>query len=59
MCSEMIALFDLGHQGDVDRTLLAKMLAMTPNQRLQHHERWRRLFRRSPDTVNENVFVWV
>jgi hypothetical protein len=51
MSSEPIALFDLGHQGDFDRTLLAKMLAMTPNQRLQHHERWRRLFRRSSDAM--------
>src|SRR5208337_1291833 len=51
MSSETLALFDLGHQGDVDRTLLAKMLAMTPNQRLRHHERWRTLLRRSLETM--------
>jgi hypothetical protein len=33
--------WDLGHEDDVDRTLLAKMLALTPGQRLRHHERWR------------------
>ena len=33
-------LYDLGHRGDVDRTLIAKFLAMTPTQRLRHHERW-------------------
>lgn len=34
-------LHDLGHRGDVDRTLIAKFLAMTPTERLRHHERWR------------------
>jgi len=35
------SLFDLGHQGDVDRTQIAARLAMTPTQRLRHHESWR------------------
>src|SRR4051794_32914733 len=35
------AYFDLGHQGDVDYTLIDKMLALTPTERLRHHERWR------------------
>jgi len=51
MTSKALALFDLGHQGDVDRTLVAKMLALTPTQRLRHHERWRTLFRRSQDAM--------
>jgi len=38
--------FDLGHQGDVDMTQLAKLLAMTPTQRLHHHEGWRSLLMR-------------
>jgi predicted nucleotidyltransferase len=33
--------FDQGHQGDLDYTLLKKMLAMGPTERLRHHERWR------------------
>ena len=33
--------FDLGHQGDFDRTQIAARLQMTPNERLQHHEPWR------------------
>jgi hypothetical protein len=33
--------FDLGHQGDVDYTQISKYLAMTPTQRLRHHEGWR------------------
>jgi hypothetical protein len=51
MTSKALALVDLGHQGDVDRTLVAKMLAMTPALRLRHHERWRTLFRRSQDAM--------
>jgi predicted nucleotidyltransferase len=51
MSSETIGLFDLGHQGDFDRTLLAKMVAMTPAQRLHHHERWRTLLRRSHEPM--------
>jgi hypothetical protein len=35
------SLFDLGHQGDVDRTQIAARLAMSPTQRLRHHESWR------------------
>ena len=34
-------LFDLGHQGDVDRTQIAQRLRLTPTQRLRHHESWR------------------
>jgi hypothetical protein len=34
-------IFDLGHQGDLDYTQIAKMLAMTPTERLRRHERWR------------------
>jgi hypothetical protein len=33
--------YDLGHQGDVDFTQIAHMLAMTPTERLRHHESWR------------------
>ena len=32
---------DLGHQGDFDRTQIAARLAMTPTERLRHHEPWR------------------
>jgi hypothetical protein len=35
------SLFDLGHQSDVDRTQIAARLAMTPTERLRHHEGWR------------------
>jgi hypothetical protein len=35
------SLFDLGHQGDVDRTQIAARLTMTPTDRLRHHEPWR------------------
>jgi hypothetical protein len=35
------SLFDLGHQGDVDRTQIAARLAMSPTERLRHHESWR------------------
>jgi hypothetical protein len=40
-----IAFYDLGHQGDVDYTLIDKMLALTPAQRLDYHERWRRFLK--------------
>ena len=33
--------FDLGHQGGFDRTQIAARLAMTPTERLRHHESWR------------------
>ena len=33
--------FDLGHQGDFDRPQIAARLAMTPTERLRHHEPWR------------------
>lgn len=33
--------FDLGHQGDFDRTQIAMIFAMTPTERLRHHEPWR------------------
>lgn len=33
--------FDLGHQGDFDRTQIADFLRMTPVERLRHHEGWR------------------
>jgi hypothetical protein len=35
------SLFDLGHQGDVDRTQIAQQLRLTPTERLRHHESWR------------------
>jgi hypothetical protein len=34
-------LFDLGHQGEFDRTQIAARLKMTPTERLRHHESWR------------------
>jgi predicted nucleotidyltransferase len=40
-----VHLFNLGHQGDVDSTLIDKMLALTPTERLRHHERWRALLK--------------
>ncbi len=33
--------FDLGHQGEVDRTQIAQQLRLTPTERLRHHESWR------------------
>jgi hypothetical protein len=33
--------FDLGHRGDVDLTQIAKLLALSPTERLNRHERWR------------------
>ena len=33
--------FDLGHQGDLDYTQIRRMLAMTPDQRLDRLESWR------------------
>ena len=50
--SQLLHLFDLGHQGDVDRTVLAKLQTMTPTERLQHHEGWRCLLKRSSDMSN-------
>lgn len=32
---------DLGHRGDFDYTQMRALLRMTPEQRLDHHERWR------------------
>ncbi len=34
--------FDLGHQGDVDYTQIAQALRLTPEERLDRHEKWRR-----------------
>jgi len=33
--------YDLGHQGDFDYTQIRERLAMTPTERLRHHERVR------------------
>jgi len=38
-------IYDLGHRGDVDYTLIDKMLRMTPTERLRHHEGWRGLLK--------------
>jgi hypothetical protein len=38
---DSLPVFDQGHRGEVDYTQIAEMLAMTPTQRLRHHERWR------------------
>ena len=38
---ELSRLFDLGHRDDVDRTLIVRMLALTPDERLDRHEGWR------------------
>jgi hypothetical protein len=32
--------FDLGHQGEVDYTQIARLLALTPTERLDRHESW-------------------
>lgn len=37
--------FDLGHQGDFDRTQIAARLAMTPTERLRKHESWRQFIK--------------
>lgn len=37
--------FDLGHQGDFDRTQIAARLRMTPTERLREHESWRLFIR--------------
>jgi hypothetical protein len=50
--------YDLGHRGDVDYTLIDKMLRMTPTERLRHHERWRGLLKGGrvlPNFVEEMV----
>jgi hypothetical protein len=43
--ADVRSLYDLGHQGDVDRTQLARALALTPDQRLRRHEGWRPLLK--------------
>jgi hypothetical protein len=35
------SLFDISHQGDVDRTQIEQQLRLTPSERLRHHESWR------------------
>lgn len=56
--SSPMHIYDLGHRGDVDYTLIDKMLRMTPTERLRHHERWRGLLkggRMLPNFVEEIV----
>jgi hypothetical protein len=36
---------DLGHRGDFDFTQIRSLLAMTPTERLRHHESWRRFLK--------------
>jgi hypothetical protein len=45
MASEPVdpPVYDLGHRGEVDYTLIDKMLALSPTERLRHHEGWRGL----------------
>ncbi|HEY1379665.1 MAG TPA: hypothetical protein VGF55_22875 [Gemmataceae bacterium] len=57
--ADVRSFYDLGHQGDVDRTQLARALALTPDQRLRRHEGWRPLLKGAAveptfiaDTVN-------
>jgi hypothetical protein len=53
-----VLVFDLGHRGDFDYTLIDKLLAMTPTERLRHHERWRGLLKRGrmlPNFVEDVV----
>jgi hypothetical protein len=33
--------FDVGDRDDVDRSLIRRIVAMTPEQPLDHHEDWR------------------
>lgn len=47
-----VPIYDLGHRGDVDYTLIDKLLRMTPAERLRHHERWRGLLRKGPMLPN-------
>ncbi len=35
------SLFELGHQGEFDRTQIARFLAMSPTERLRHYDSWR------------------
>jgi len=39
--------YDLGHQGDLDYTQIARMLARTPEQRWRSYQRWRGLLKRN------------
>jgi hypothetical protein len=56
--SSTTPIYDLGHRGEVDYTLIDKHLRMTPTERLHHHERWRGLLKRGrmlPNFVAEMV----
>ncbi len=57
--SPQTPIFDLGHRGDFDYTLIDKMLRMTPMERLRHHERWRGLLKRGSMLPNfvEDIIV--
>jgi hypothetical protein len=44
--------WDLGHQGDVDVTQIARFLRMSPTERLRHHEGWRHLLQRASNMPN-------
>lgn len=37
---------DRGHQGDVDRTLIAGQLRLTPTERVRRNEEWRLVIRK-------------
>jgi hypothetical protein len=39
--SPAVPVYDLGHQGDFDYTQMHALLRLTPEQRLERHERWR------------------
>lgn len=39
--------YDLGHQGDLDYTQIARMLTRTPEQRWRSYQRWRGLLKRN------------
>jgi hypothetical protein len=41
MSSPPFPLHDLGHQGEIDRTQIDRMLRLTPTERLHKHESWR------------------
>jgi hypothetical protein len=56
--SSSAPVFDLGHRGDVDYTLIDKALAMTPLERLRRHEGWRQLLKGGsmlPDFLEDAV----
>lgn len=51
MSTASTPVYDLGHRGDFDEPMLQRMLAKSPLERLQHHERWRVLLTKRPSVT--------